>query len=60
VQSVLLPGGKRIPFERFYAAVPRGNPLAVIGSSGFVEIAINQGDAARELSLHTGSEVIIV
>ena len=33
--------GKRIPFERFYAAVPRGNPLAVIGSSGFVEIAIN-------------------
>ena len=60
VQSVLLPGGKRIPFERFYAAVPRGNPVAVIGSSGFVEIAINQGDAARELSLRTGSEVIIV
>lgn len=60
VQSVLLPGRKRIPFERFYAAVPRGNPVAVIGSSGFVEIAINQGDAARELSLRTGSEVIIV
>jgi S-adenosylmethionine hydrolase len=60
VQSVLLPGGKRIPFERFYAAVARGNPLAVIGSSGFVEIAINQGDAARELSLRIGSEVIIV
>ena len=60
VQSVMLPGGKRIPFEGFYAAVPRGNPLAVIGSSGFVEIAINQGDAARELSLRTGSEVIIV
>ena len=60
VQSVLLPGGKRIPFERFYAAVPRGNPLAVIGSSGFVEIAINQGDAAKELNLHIGSEVIIV
>ena len=60
VQSVLLPGGKRIPFERFYAAVPRGNPVAVIGSSGFVEIAINLGDAARELSLRTGSEVIIV
>jgi S-adenosyl-L-methionine hydrolase (adenosine-forming) len=57
---VLLPGGKRIPFERFYAAVPRGNPVAVIGSSGFVEIAINQGDAVRELSLRTGSEVIIV
>jgi hypothetical protein len=60
VQSVQLPGGTRIPFEWFYAAVPRGNPLAVIGSSGFVEIAINQGDAATELSLRTGNEVIIV
>ncbi len=60
VKFVLLPGGKRIPFERFYAAVARGNSLAVIGSFGFVEIAINQGDAARELSLRTGSEVIIV
>ncbi len=60
VQSVVLPGGKRISFERFYAAVSRGTPLAVIGSSGFVEIAINQGDAAKELSLRTGSEVIVV
>ena len=60
VQSVLLPGGTRIPFERFYAAVPRGNPLAIIGSSGFVEIAINQGDAGSELSLRPGSQVIIV
>jgi S-adenosyl-L-methionine hydrolase (adenosine-forming) len=60
VQSVLLPGGMRIPFERFYAAVPRGSPLAIIGSSGFVEVAINQGDAAKELSLRAGSEVIIV
>ena len=54
-----LPEGKRIPFERFYAAVPQVSSLAVIGSSGFVEIAINQGNAARELGLRTGSEVII-
>jgi len=60
MESVLLPRGMRIPFERFYAAVPRGNPLAVIGSSGFVEIAINQGNAAKELSLGPGSEVIII
>ncbi len=60
VRAVLIPGEKRIPFERFYSAVSRGDSLAVVGSSGFVEIAINQGDAARELGLHTGSEVIIV
>ena len=59
VQSVLLPDGKRVPFERFYAAAPRGNPLAVLGSSGFVEIAINNGNAAVELGLRPGSTVVI-
>jgi S-adenosylmethionine hydrolase len=59
VQSVLLPDGRSISFERFYAAVPRGNALAILGSSGFVEIAINKGDACRELGLRLGSEVII-
>ena len=59
VQSVLLPDGKRVPFERFYAAAPRGNPLAVLGSSGFVEIAINNGNAAGELGLRPGSTMII-
>jgi S-adenosyl-L-methionine hydrolase (adenosine-forming) len=56
---VLLPRGARIPFGQFYAVVPRGSPVALIGSSGFVEIAINQGDAANELSLSAGSEVIV-
>jgi S-adenosyl-L-methionine hydrolase (adenosine-forming) len=59
VQFVLLPDGTRIPFERFYSAVPAGRPLAVLGSSGFVEIAIHKGDAASELGLRPGSEVII-
>jgi S-adenosylmethionine hydrolase len=59
VQSALLPDGKRIPFEPFYSAVPRGNPLAVLGSSGFVEIAINNGNAAGELGLRPGSTMII-
>ncbi|HEY5705099.1 MAG TPA: SAM-dependent chlorinase/fluorinase [Terrimicrobiaceae bacterium] len=59
-QSVLLPGGMRIAFEPFYAAAPRGHALAIIGSSGFVEIAINQGDAASELSLRPGTEATIV
>ena len=55
----LLPGGTRIPFGHFYAAVPRGSPLAIIGSSGFVELAVNQGDAAGEFRLRAGSEVLI-
>jgi S-adenosylmethionine hydrolase len=52
-------GGQRIPFERFYSAVPNGSPLAVLGSSGFVEVAINQGNAAKELCLAPGSQVSV-
>jgi S-adenosylmethionine hydrolase len=59
-ESVVLRGDVRIPFQRFYGAVAPGDPLAVIGSSGFVEIAVNQGNAANQLSLRTGSEVIIM
>jgi S-adenosyl-L-methionine hydrolase (adenosine-forming) len=59
MQAVLLSDGRRIPFAQFYAGVPEGNPLAVLGSSGFVEIAINKGAAASELGLRPGSEVII-
>ncbi len=58
-QNVTLPGGQRIPFESFYSAVPEGSPVAVLGSSGFVEIAINQGNAAKELGISAGTPVII-
>jgi S-adenosyl-L-methionine hydrolase (adenosine-forming) len=59
VQNVILPGGQRIPFEPFYSAVPEGSPVAVSGSSGFVEIAINRGNAAKELGLSPGTPLII-
>jgi S-adenosylmethionine hydrolase len=59
-ESVVLRGDVRIPFHPFYGAVPPGDPLAVIGSSGFVEIAANQCNAPRKpTELRTESEVII-
>ena len=39
--------GRRVPFVRTYAEAPEGEPLALIGSDGFLEIAVNQGSAAR-------------
>jgi hypothetical protein len=42
-----------------YAQGAPGEVLAVIGSSGFLEISVNKGHAARSLSLQRGSEVII-
>lgn len=43
-----------------YAQGAPGEVLAVIGSSGFLEICVNKGNAARALSMHRGAEVTIV
>ncbi len=40
-----------------YADVPRGSLLALVGSSGFLEIAINQGNACAQLGVDVGFEL---
>jgi len=51
-------GGHRISgLCHCYADKPVGNLLALMGSNGQLEIAINQGHAARELNLGVGSDV---
>jgi hypothetical protein len=42
-----------------YSEVAPGEPLALIGSSGYLEIAVNQGSAASRLNLTTGDSVIL-
>jgi S-adenosylmethionine hydrolase len=59
VREVILPTGQRIPFLPFYSAAAAGSPLAMAGSSGFVEIAVNQGNAAKELKIAPGTSVTI-
>jgi hypothetical protein len=54
---VRLPGGKRCPVREFYRAVPGGQAVAVWGSSGFLEIAVNGGNASGQLGLGVGSGV---
>ncbi len=36
-----------------------GEPVALIGSSGFLEIAVNRGSAARALGAGRGAEVVL-
>lgn len=45
------------PVGDYYQTVNQGKPVAVIGSSGLLEIAINGGNAARRLSLKAGVKV---
>jgi S-adenosyl-L-methionine hydrolase (adenosine-forming) len=42
-----------------YAAVPEGEPVAYIGSSGHLEIAINKGNAMEMLGVQKGAQISI-
>jgi hypothetical protein len=55
--KVRLRGRVVCPLADFYQAAPAGKPVAVIGSSGFVEIALNGGNAAQRLGLKAGTVV---
>jgi S-adenosyl-L-methionine hydrolase (adenosine-forming) len=53
-------GRRRLcPLAGFYQAVPLGKPVALFGSSDFLEIAVNGGNAAEELGLQTGDKVLV-
>ena len=49
----------RLPFADCYGAVEDGGLLAVWGSCGFLELAVNGGSAARELGLADGERITL-
>ena len=52
--------GRMIPRGRTYAEVPPGTPVAVEGSSGFLEIAVNMGSVSELLALAVGDPVLLL
>lgn len=56
----VLVGNKEVgKVVRTFAEGPHGEPVALIGSSGFVEFAVNKGDAAKALNANRGAEVTV-
>lgn len=55
--EVSIRGRRRVPVMSFYRSVARGLPVAVPGSSGYIEIAINGGNAARILRIACGTTI---
>ena len=51
--------GRRVSFVQTYGFVGQEEPLALIGSHGFLEIAVNKGDAALQFGLKNGDHVAI-
>jgi S-adenosylmethionine hydrolase len=49
--------GVILPFARAYSDVAQGEPCAVLGSSGRLEVAVNQGSASRQLGAWTSTPV---
>jgi S-adenosylmethionine hydrolase len=49
-----------LPFVHSYSEVETGAVLALIGSTGRLEISIREGNAQRELGLKVGQKVQVV
>ncbi len=47
------------PIRMTYADAPAGHPVALIGSTALLEIAINGGNAARQLDLQRGATILL-
>ena len=59
VDSVQIAGRKIKGIKRFFSEVPPGYPVALINSFGFLELAVNLGNASLDLSVQKGSRVTV-
>ena len=57
--EIFLRGKRLCALHSFYQAVPHGSVVAVPGSSGFLELAVNGGSAAKKHRLNIADAVIV-
>jgi S-adenosylmethionine hydrolase len=50
--------GASLPLRRAYADVPEGEPIALVGSNGLIEISLRDGNAAATLGLERGTVIV--
>ena len=46
-------------FTTYFSSVPIKSIVFIVGSTGFLEISLNQGDASKELRFNVGDHIII-
>ena len=59
IKDIKVRGKKIGKLRRTYWDVAPGKPLALIGSSGLLEIAVRDGSAAEKLKLKVGDEIVL-
>ncbi|MGA2506539.1 MAG: SAM-dependent chlorinase/fluorinase [Chitinispirillaceae bacterium] len=52
--------GTELPLCDYFQQVPSGQGLAYLGSGGYLEIAINNANAAAVFGLHTGDKIEVL
>ncbi|HIE09054.1 MAG TPA: hypothetical protein EYP65_04320, partial [Armatimonadetes bacterium] len=52
--------GRRMRVLGAYSEAAKGEPLAIVGSMGLLEIAVREGSAREELGLLPGDEVTVL
>ena len=52
-------GGAKVPLKQTYSDVPLGTLVALAGSHGWLEVAVNGGSAAERLQLTVGDAVAL-
>ena len=56
--GVVAAAGRPVPVRATYADVATGQPVALVGSSGLLEVAVRDGSAAERLGLTRGAVVV--
>ena len=51
-------GGRELPMHRTYGDAEPGQAMALVGSAGLIEIAVRDGNAATELQLARGDQIL--
>jgi hypothetical protein len=49
-----------LPYARRFSAVPKGEPLLLVAGGGYLEISVNQGNAAEHLGLGKGDNITLL
>jgi S-adenosylmethionine hydrolase len=58
--TVVRQGRRLCPVRDFYQSVAVGKAVAVLGSTGLLEIAVNNGNAAHRLQLKVGDRIRVI
>jgi S-adenosylmethionine hydrolase len=49
----------RIPLAGYYSSVNRGNPLLLVGGTGYLELSVSNGSAAYQFKIGVGDKLVL-